>query len=38
MLEEISITIDYYIKVYIYERYQKRLNGLNPMGYRAKAA
>ncbi len=36
--EELSIAIDDYIKFYNYERYQKRLNGLSPMEYRAKAA
>jgi putative transposase len=35
--EELSIAIDEYIHFYNYERYQKRLNGLSPMEYRAKA-
>jgi putative transposase len=36
--EELSIAIDEYIHFYNHERYQKRLNGLSPMEYRAKAA
>jgi putative transposase len=35
--EELSLAIDEYIHFYNYERYQKRLNGLSPMEYRAKA-
>ncbi|MBY0122911.1 IS3 family transposase [Bacillus sp. S/N-304-OC-R1] len=30
--------IDEYIHFHTHERYQKRLNGLSPMEYRAKAA
>ncbi|WML44221.1 IS3 family transposase [Neobacillus sp. PS3-40] len=36
--EELSLAIDEYIHFYNYDRYQKRLNGLSPMEYRAKAA
>ena len=36
--KELSLAIDEYIYFYNYERYQKRLNGLSPMEYRAKAA
>lgn len=36
--EELSAAIDEYIHFYNYDRYQKRLNGLSPMEYRAKAA
>lgn len=36
--EELSLAIDEYIQFYNHERYQKRLNGLSPMEYRAKAA
>jgi transposase InsO family protein len=36
--EELSKAIDDYIYFYNHERYQKRLNGLSPMEYRAKAA
>lgn len=36
--EELSNAIDEYIHFYNYERYQKRLNGLSPIEYRAKAA
>ena len=36
--EELSLAIDEYIRFYHDERYQKRLNGLSPMEYRAKAA
>jgi putative transposase len=36
--EELSLAIDDYIRFYNYDRYQKRLNGLSPMEYRAKAA
>jgi len=36
--EELSKTIDDYIRFYNHDRYQKRLNGLSPMEYRAKAA
>lgn len=36
--EELSLAIDEYIHFYNHERYQKRLNGLSPMEYRAKAA
>lgn len=36
--EELSTAIDEYIHFYNHERYQKRLNGLSPMEYRAKAA
>jgi len=36
--EELSISIEEYINFYNYDRYQKRLNGLSPMEYRAKAA
>lgn len=35
--EELSIAIDEYISFYNHERYQKRLNGLSPLEYRAKA-
>lgn len=37
-LEELSQAIKEYINFYNYDRYQKRLNGLSPMEYRAKAA
>lgn len=36
--EELSNAIDEYIYFYNHDRYQKRLNGLSPMEYRAKAA
>ncbi|MFS1518426.1 IS3 family transposase [Bacillus sp. SCS-151] len=36
--EELSQAIEDYIHFYNYDRYQKRLNGLSPMEYRAKAA
>lgn len=36
--EELSRAIDKYIHFYNHDRYQKRLNGLSPMEYRAKAA
>jgi putative transposase len=36
--EELSLAIDEYILFYNHDRYQKRLNGLSPMEYRAKAA
>jgi putative transposase len=36
--EELSKAIDEYIHFYNHDRYQKRLNGLSPMEYRAKAA
>lgn len=36
--EELSKAIDDYIHFYNHDRYQKRLNGLSPMEYRAKAA
>ena len=36
--EELSKAIHEYIHFYNHERYQKRLNGLSPMEYRAKAA
>ena len=36
--EELALAMDEYIRFYNYERYQKRLNGLSPMEYRAKAA
>ncbi|WNS73662.1 IS3 family transposase [Bacillus sp. DTU_2020_1000418_1_SI_GHA_SEK_038] len=36
--EELSLAIDDYIHFYNHDRYQKRLNGLSPMEYRAKAA
>ncbi|RZI49960.1 IS3 family transposase, partial [Aeribacillus pallidus] len=36
--EELALAMDEYIRFYHYERYQKRLNGLSPMEYRAKAA
>ena len=36
--EELSKAIDEYIHFYNHERLQKRLNGLSPMEYRAKAA
>ena len=36
--EQLSSAIDHYIQFYNYDRYQKRLNGLSPMEYRAKAA
>ncbi|WP_170211395.1 IS3 family transposase, partial [Robertmurraya siralis] len=35
--EELSLAIDEYIQFYNHERYQKRLNGLSPIEYRAKA-
>jgi transposase InsO family protein len=35
--KRLSLAIDEYIHFYNYERYQKRLNGLSPMEYRAKA-
>jgi transposase InsO family protein len=36
--EELALAMDEYIRFYHYERYPKRLNGLSPMEYRAKAA
>lgn len=36
--EELCKAIDEYIQFYNHNRYQKRLNGLSPMEYRAKAA
>ncbi|MBT2679448.1 IS3 family transposase [Bacillus sp. ISL-35] len=36
--EELSAAIDEYIYFYNHERYQKRLNGLSPLEFRAKAA
>ena len=36
--EELSKAIDEYIHFYNHDRYQKRLNGLSPMEYRAEAA
>jgi putative transposase len=36
--EELSLAINEYIHFYNHDRYQKRLNGLSPMEYRAKAA
>jgi len=36
--EELSLAISEYIHFYNHKRYQKRLNGLSPMEYRAKAA
>ncbi len=36
--EDLSKAIDEYIHFYNHNRYQKRLNGLSPMEYRAKAA
>jgi putative transposase len=36
--EDLSQEIDEYIHFYNYERYQKRLNGLSPLEYRAEAA
>ena len=36
--EELSKAIDEYINFYNHDRYQKRLNGLSPMEYRANAA
>lgn len=36
--EELSIAVDEYIYFYNHDRYQKRLNGLSPVEYRAKAA
>ncbi|WP_370568613.1 MULTISPECIES: IS3 family transposase [unclassified Fictibacillus] len=36
--ENLSIAIDEYIHFYNYERYQKRLNGLSPIEYRAEAS
>lgn len=36
--EELSLAIDEYIHFYNHNRYQKRLNGLSPVEYRAKAA
>jgi len=36
--KELSLAIDEHIHFYNHERYQKRLNGLSPMEYRAKAA
>ncbi|EWG10229.1 transposase IS3/IS911 [Cytobacillus firmus DS1] len=36
--EELTTAMDEYIHFYNHERYQKRLNGLSPMEYRAKAA
>lgn len=36
--EELSFAIDEYMRFYNNDRYQKRLNGLSPMEYRAKAA
>lgn len=36
--EELSFAVDQYMQFYNHDRYQKRLNGLSPMEYRAKAA
>lgn len=36
--EELSKAVDEYIQFYNHDRYQKRLNGLSPLEYRAKAA
>lgn len=36
--EELSLAISEYIQFYNHDRYQKRLNGLSPLEYRAKAA
>ncbi|MGG3644329.1 IS3 family transposase [Bacillus gobiensis] len=36
--EELSFAVEEYIRFYNYNRYQKRLNGLSPLEYRAKAA
>ncbi len=36
--EELSLAIDEYIHFYNHHRYQRRLDGLSPMEYRAKAA
>ncbi|KAB2332232.1 IS3 family transposase [Cytobacillus depressus] len=36
--EELLKAIDEYIHFYNHDRYPKRLNGLSPMEYRAKAA
>lgn len=36
--EELSLAINEYIHFYNHDRYQKRLNGLSPIEYRAKAA
>jgi putative transposase len=36
--EELSFAVDEYIQFYNHDRYQKRLNSLSPMEYRAKAA
>lgn len=36
--EELSSAVDQYIQFYNHDRYQKRLNGLSPMEYRAEAA
>jgi putative transposase len=36
--EELSEAIDEFIFFYNDNRYQKRINGLSPVGYRAKAA
>jgi putative transposase len=36
--EELTLAINEYIHFYNHDRYQKRLNGLSPMEYRAKAA
>ncbi|MGN7943208.1 IS3 family transposase, partial [Metabacillus sp. 22489] len=36
--EELTLAINEYIHFYNHYRYQKRLNGLSPMEYRAKAA
>ncbi|MES5954449.1 IS3 family transposase [Bacillus fungorum] len=36
--EELNQAVDEYIQFYNYDRFQKRLNGLSPMEYRAEAA
>lgn len=36
--EDLSFAVDEYVQFYNQERYQKRLNGLSPLEYRAKAA
>jgi putative transposase len=36
--EDLSFAVNEYIQFYNHDRYQKRLNGLSPMEYRAKAA
>ena len=37
-IEELYNAINHYIHFYNHNKYQKRLNGLSPMEYRAKAA